>query len=76
MGRCFESCLFPQELRGGQESEAEDDESGAKNPGRAWRPKVHFVWDELLDELLPSDGCGRSPAGSFQEFFRIVVDGA
>lgn len=75
MAQCFESRLFFQELRGGQESEAEDDESGAKNPGRAWRPKVHYVWDELLDELLPPDGCGRPPAGSFQEFFRIVVDG-
>ena len=64
-----------QELRGEQESEVEDDEGGAKITGRAWRPKIHHVWDELLDELLPPDGSGRSPAGSFQEFFRIVVDG-
>ncbi len=70
----LDNALF-QELRGEQESEVEDDEGAAKIPGRAWRPKIHHVWDELLDELLPPDGSGRSPAGSFQEFFRIVVDG-
>lgn len=57
-----------------RESEVEDDEGGTKISGRAWRPKIHHVWDQLLDELLPPDGSGRSPAGSFQEFFRIVVD--
>lgn len=67
--------MFYQELRGEQESEVGDDKGGAKFSGRAWRPKMHYVWDELLDELLPPDGSGRSPAGSFQEFFRIVVDG-
>ena len=67
--------FFSTKLRGRQESEIEDDEGGGKIPGRAWRPRVHYVWDELLDELLPPDGSGRSPAGSFQEFFRIVVDG-
>jgi DNA polymerase phi len=66
--------VFSQELRGEQESE-DDDEAGVKISGRAWRAKIHHVWDELLDELLPPDGSGRSPAGSFQEFFRIVVDG-
>jgi DNA polymerase phi len=58
-----------------QESETGDDEGMVKTPGRAWRPQVHYVWDELLDELLPPDGSGRSPVGSFQEFFRIAVDG-
>ena len=67
--------VFFQKLRGEQESEVEDDEGVAKILGRAWRPKVHHVWDELLDELLPPDGSGRTPLGSFQEFFRIVVDG-
>jgi DNA polymerase phi len=47
----------------------------AKIPGRAWKPQVHYVWNELLDNLLPPVASGRSPAGSFQEFFRIVVDG-
>jgi DNA polymerase phi len=47
----------------------------AKAPSRAWKPQVHHVWDELLDALLPLEGSGRSSAGSFQEFFRVVVDG-
>ncbi|KAI0290438.1 hypothetical protein B0F90DRAFT_1812301 [Multifurca ochricompacta] len=47
-----------------REGEIEDDESVAKIPSRAWRPQVHHVWDELLNELLsPEDN-----------FFRIVVD--
>ena len=71
----FNGAFFFKRLRGRQESEIEDEEGGGKIPGRAWRPRVHYVWDELLDELLPPDGSGRSPAGSFQEFFRIVVDG-
>jgi DNA polymerase phi len=58
-----------------QESELKDEEGVSKIPGRAWRPQVHHVWDELLDDLLPPDGGGRSPATSFQEFFRIIVDG-
>lgn len=36
---------------------------------------MHFVWDVLLDELLPPPESERAPKGSFQEFFRIVVDG-
>jgi DNA polymerase phi len=70
----FDNASF-QELRSGQESGVEDDDGVAKIPGREWRPKVHHVWDELIDELLPPDGSGRLPAGSFQEFFRVVVDG-
>ena len=44
-------------------------------PGRAWRPQVHHVWDELFDQLLPLQGSGHTPKGAFPEFFRIVVDG-
>jgi len=58
-----------------QESELNDEEGAAKIPGRGWRPQVHHVWDELLDDLLPPDDSGRSPTTSFQEFFRIIVDG-
>lgn len=58
-----------------QESELRDEDGVTKIPGRAWRPQVHHVWDELLDDLLPPDGSGGSPATSFQEFFRIIVDG-
>jgi len=39
-------------LRGEQESEVEDDERWGEAFQSAWRPKIHYVWDELLDELL------------------------
>ncbi|KAI0288393.1 DNA polymerase phi-domain-containing protein [Multifurca ochricompacta] len=57
-----------------REGEIEDDESVAKIPSRAWRPQVHHVWDELLNELLSPEDSGRTPRGSFEDFFRIVVD--
>lgn len=53
----------------------EEEEDGPKVGGRSWKPQVHYVWDILLDELLPSQESEVTPKGSFQEFFRIVVDG-
>ena len=41
-----------------------------------WKPRVHFVWDILLDELLSTDQHDGTTKGSFPEFFRILVDGA
>ena len=55
--------------------EGEGDDGVVRNPGRAWRPQVHHIWDELLDQLLPLEGNGHTQKGSFLEFFRIVVDG-
>ncbi|VDB99939.1 unnamed protein product [Peniophora sp. CBMAI 1063] len=52
----------------------EDEEENAKGGARQWKPQVHYAWDVLLDELLPVEGSGKTPKGSFQEFFRIVVD--
>ncbi|KAI6032543.1 DNA polymerase phi-domain-containing protein [Pisolithus marmoratus] len=51
-------------------------EEEASNPGSgSWKPQIHFVWDMLFDRLLPaSDSKQPSQAGSFGEFFRIVVD--
>ncbi|KAH8991045.1 DNA polymerase phi-domain-containing protein [Lactarius hatsudake] len=54
--------------------EGEGDNTLVTIPGRAWRPQVHHIWDELLDQLLPSEGSGHTPKGSFPEFFRVVVD--
>ncbi|KII88994.1 hypothetical protein PLICRDRAFT_108863 [Plicaturopsis crispa FD-325 SS-3] len=54
-----------------------DDEDGDEVPKTTtalWKPQVHFVWDILLDEVLPGPNSTASPKGSFQEFFRIVVD--
>ncbi|EMD34453.1 hypothetical protein CERSUDRAFT_55542 [Gelatoporia subvermispora B] len=49
-----------------------DESEGPKTGG--WKPQVHFVWDMLLDQVLPDAASGRTPQGSFPEFFRIVVD--
>ncbi|KAH9048219.1 DNA polymerase phi-domain-containing protein [Lactarius hengduanensis] len=54
--------------------EGEGDNAVVTVPGRAWRPQVHHIWDELLDQLLPLEGSGHTPKGSFPEFFRVVVD--
>ncbi|KAH9180268.1 hypothetical protein EDB89DRAFT_1918230 [Lactarius sanguifluus] len=54
--------------------EGEGDNAVVTTPGRAWRPQVHHIWDELLDQLLPLEGSGHTPKGSFPEFFRVVVD--
>ncbi|TFY61434.1 hypothetical protein EVG20_g7059 [Dentipellis fragilis] len=53
---------------------AVDEEHEAPVKGRVWKPQVHYVWGMLLDELLPSADSKTAPKGSFQEFFRIVVD--
>jgi hypothetical protein len=59
-----------------QEVEDEDDDvPSSKKNTRVWKPQVHYVWDILLDDLLPAEGIGKEPKGSFREFWRIVVDG-
>ena len=55
----------------------EEDNSGApKSKSGAWKPQVHFVWDLLMDDLLPKSRDTANTDGSFPEFFRILVDGA
>jgi DNA polymerase phi len=54
--------------------EGEGDNGVVRVPGRAWRPQIHHVWDELVDQLLPLEGSGHAPKDAFPEFFRIVVD--
>ncbi|KAG6821076.1 hypothetical protein H0H93_007235 [Arthromyces matolae] len=60
-----------------KESAVEDSE-GKEAPKTAatanWKPQLHFVWDVILTQLLPGPNSSHSPKGSFQEFFRIVVD--
>ncbi|KAG6845192.1 hypothetical protein H0H87_012749 [Tephrocybe sp. NHM501043] len=59
-----------------KESAVED--SDAKDTPKTttgnWKPQLHFVWDTLLEQLIPGPNASQSPRGSFQEFFRIVVD--
>ncbi|KAI9456638.1 DNA polymerase phi-domain-containing protein [Lactarius psammicola] len=52
--------------------EGEGDNYVVRIPGRVWKPQVHHIWDELLEQLLPLEGSGHTPKGSFPEFFRIV----
>ncbi|KZT28691.1 hypothetical protein NEOLEDRAFT_1160838 [Neolentinus lepideus HHB14362 ss-1] len=53
----------------------EDGETGLKAAASgAWKPQVHYVWDIILDALLPAEASTKQPQGSLQEFFRIVVD--
>ncbi|KAG6831186.1 hypothetical protein H0H92_012326 [Tricholoma furcatifolium] len=59
-----------------KESAAESAE-GNDNPKTTtgnWKPQLHFVWDIIIEQLLPGPNSALSPRGSFQEFFRIVVD--
>ena len=60
-----------------QESDADEDEESDLPKSGSWKPQVHFVWDMLLDQVLPKPGVQgeRAPKGTFPEFFRIVVDG-
>ncbi|RDX52694.1 hypothetical protein OH76DRAFT_1399938 [Lentinus brumalis] len=59
-----------------KESDADEDEESDLPKAGSWKPQVHFVWDMLLDQVLPKTGAQseRAPKGSFPEFFRIVVD--
>ena len=60
-----------------QESDADEDEETDVPKSGSWKPQVHFVWDTLLDQVLPQSpqSAARAPKGSFPDFFRIVVDG-
>ncbi|KAL1748073.1 DNA polymerase phi-domain-containing protein [Schizophyllum fasciatum] len=52
----------------------EDEDEVPKSQSGNWKPQLHFVWDFMLAELLPSEGTASTSLGSFQEFFRVVVD--
>jgi hypothetical protein len=43
----------------------------------SWKPKVHFIWDIILDMYLGADAKKASlkDKAAFQEFYRITVDG-
>ncbi|KAF5386843.1 hypothetical protein D9615_001886 [Tricholomella constricta] len=56
---------------------AVDEENGKDVPKAStgnWKPQLHFVWDIILEQLLPGPNSTQSARGSFQEFFRMVVD--
>ncbi|KAJ6630633.1 DNA polymerase phi-domain-containing protein [Mycena sp. CBHHK59/15] len=52
-----------------------DNESGVpKSAAGSWKPQLHFVWNIILDQLLPGPNSVVFTKGSFQEFFRMVID--
>ncbi|KAI0350071.1 hypothetical protein OH77DRAFT_1100919 [Trametes cingulata] len=57
-----------------KESDADEDQEADVPKSGSWKPQVHFVWDMLLDHVLPKAESARPAKGSFPEFFRIVVD--
>ncbi|KAJ7063164.1 DNA polymerase phi-domain-containing protein [Mycena amicta] len=59
-----------------KESSSESDEhSGSyKSAAGSWKPQLHFVWDIILDQLLPEPEASVVTKGSFPEFFKVVVD--
>jgi DNA polymerase phi len=57
-------------------ADGDEDVPKVKSPVHGtWKPQLHFVWDILLDLLLPGPNCTAPVSSSFHEFFRIVVDG-
>ncbi|KAJ7273570.1 DNA polymerase phi-domain-containing protein [Mycena haematopus] len=55
-------------------TEADAENGVPKSAAGSWKPQLHFVWGVILDQLLPSPNNVVFTKGSFQEFFRIVVD--
>ncbi|KAG5647160.1 hypothetical protein DXG03_001115 [Asterophora parasitica] len=53
----------------------DDDKDFPKAATGNWKPQLHFAWDVILEQLLPGPNSTQPARGSFQEFFRIVVDG-
>jgi DNA polymerase phi len=62
----------------GQESSFDEDEGTivTKLALGNWKPQVHFIWDIILDQLLSTPKSPNASRASFQEFFRLVVDGS
>ncbi|CAA7265434.1 unnamed protein product [Cyclocybe aegerita] len=58
--------------------ESTTDEDGVKDPTKApsgtWKPQLNFAWDIILNEVLPGPNSVKPAKGSFQDFFRVVVD--
>ncbi|ESK96903.1 dna-directed dna polymerase [Moniliophthora roreri MCA 2997] len=53
-----------------------EDHSGdqAKGTTGSWKPQLHFVWEVILDILLPTLDSEAQKKSNFSEFFRVVVD--
>ncbi|KAF8911087.1 DNA polymerase phi-domain-containing protein [Gymnopilus junonius] len=60
--------------------ESTNDGGGVKDPSKApsgtWKPQLNFAWDIILDQMLPGPNSETKPKGSFQDFYRVVVDEA
>ncbi|KAH7910650.1 DNA polymerase phi-domain-containing protein [Hygrophoropsis aurantiaca] len=64
---------FPSLGRILKEATVDEDDSitvGASS----WRPQLHFIWDTILETMIPPLDAEKQTRGSFREFFRVVVD--
>jgi DNA polymerase phi len=55
-----------------KETPSEDEE--VKSSGSNWHPQLHSVWDILLEQIASGKATKGSKA-SFQEFWKVTVDG-
>jgi DNA polymerase phi len=53
----------------------EADLEGQRKTSGGWKPQLHFVWDTILDLYFTEEIPAPSLGSTFQDFFRIVVDG-
>ncbi|KAF9477373.1 hypothetical protein BDN70DRAFT_914180 [Pholiota conissans] len=59
-----------------KESTADDEgqKDQTKAPSATWKPQLNFAWEIILEQMLPGPNSQETAKGSFQDFFRIVVD--
>ncbi|KAF7295052.1 hypothetical protein MIND_01043400 [Mycena indigotica] len=56
-------------------SDLDENDNSFKSATGPWNPQLPFVWDVILDQLLPeSSKPSVITKGTFPEFFRVVVD--
>ena len=61
-----------------QESDVEDEEEGIKvaESTGSWKPQLHYVWNSIFETYFPkSQPSVKNGRASFEDFFRVVVDG-
>lgn len=54
--------------------ETPSDDEEVKSSGSNWHPQLHSVWDVLLEQIASGKATKGSKA-SFQEFWKVTVDG-
>jgi DNA polymerase phi len=58
-----------------QEAPLDDEGDHRSKSSGAWKPQVHYVWDAILKAYFSSNASKLAGRASFQDFFRVAVDG-